>query len=233
MARYAGKKREEKDQSAKKTPLRRWYYWADWHFTIFSPGEKKRGHFFSVERKIHSEKWAIKMDYINNRASMRLFDTESGEVPDIEINPGDKVRIIRASTIEAHIEMSKEYVPLNDGRHFVKIFPDVLVKLCRRVGRDGVLLLNMLLPYVGANSGVLRHRNGTFVTRQFIVEECNDIMSRSSVDRALSLLVRHGVLGKCYVKDKKAYIMNPYIYQNGSKANATLLTLFSRTEWIQ
>lgn len=173
------------------------------------------------------------MDFVNRCASMRLFDIESGEIPDIEINPGDKVRIIRASTIDAHIEVSKEYVPLNNGRHFVKIFPDVLGKLCRRVGRDGVLLINVLLPYVGTNSGVLRHRNGTFVTRQFIVDECEDIMGRSSVDRALSQLVRHGVLAKCYVKDKKAYIMNPYIYQNGSKANATLLTLFSNTEWIQ
>ncbi len=172
------------------------------------------------------------MDYVNNRSSMVIVETDTGCPLDLDIQPGDKVRVIRAGTLESLREANGNTVPLNTGRKFIKMFPDVSVRLMQRLNPNEFWLLNALLPYVGINSGVLKHRNGTFLSRSHIVNLCGEYLSASTVDRALSGLVRHGVLAKCFVKDHKAYIMNPYIYQNGSKANSTLLALFSKTEWI-
>ena len=160
-----------------------------------------------------------------------LVSDDTGEALEVDISPGDLVRIIRAQSMETAMRISRENVPVNAGRQFVKIFPDVIPRLCRDIGKDGVVLLTLLLPYVGANSGILRHTNGQFVSRQYIVEICGDVLSRAAVDRALGDLVRHGVMAKCWVKDKKAYIVNPYLFQNGSKANQTLLSLFQDSGW--
>lgn len=171
------------------------------------------------------------MDYINRCSGMTLVSDDTGEALEVDISPGDLVRIIRAQSMETAMRISRENVPVNAGRQFVKIFPDVIPRLCRDIGKDGVVLLTLLLPYVGANSGILRHTNGQFVSRQYIVEICGDVLSRAAVDRALGDLVRHGVMAKCWVKDKKAYIVNPYLFQNGSKANQTLLSLFQDSGW--
>ena len=172
------------------------------------------------------------MDFINNRSSMVIVEADTGCPLDVDIRPGDKVRVIRAGTMNALREADGNTVPLNTGRKFIKMFPDVSARLMQRLNPYEFWLLNALLPYMGINSGVLKHRNGTFLSRSHIVAMCGDYLSASTVDRALNGLVKHGVLAKCYVKDHKAYIMNPYICQNGSKANSTLLTLFSKTEWI-
>lgn len=169
------------------------------------------------------------MDITNRRSAMKLIEEATGQVLDVDIREGDKVRIIRQETIEAiH---AQETVPLNKGKRFVKQFPDVAEKICAVLSPNEVWLLNALIPYVGTNSGILRHHNGKFLTRQQIVGLCEGRLSRPTVDRTICDMVSHGVLAKCYVRDVKAYIMNPYICQNGSRANATLLSLFKGGWW--
>ena len=56
-------------------------------------------------------------------------------------------------------------------------------------------------------------------------------MSERTAERAITELCQRGVLAKCTVENKRAFIMNPSVMQNGSRANATLLALFKDTEW--
>lgn len=171
------------------------------------------------------------MDFINNQSRMALVDMGTGDIADMEINPGDVVRVIRATSIEARQTMSKEYVNVNTGRKFVKVFPDMAQRLSHRLTPNELWVLNALLPYIGMNSGILKHRNGEMLSRRNIVDICGDSLSPSTVDRSVKRLIEKGVLCRCIVADRNAYIVNPYIYQNGSKANATLLALFKETEW--
>jgi len=163
---------------------------------------------------------------------MFLLEAETGSVIDT-VKPGDKVRIIREEQQAAKRQMESENVPFNAGRNFVKQFPDITAKLCGRLSPNAIWLLNLLIPYVGMNSGIIRYRNGAFVKRTDIVKMCDTTMSERTADRAVTELCECGVLAKCTVKNKKAFIMNPYVMQNGSRANATLLGLFKGTEWVK
>lgn len=173
------------------------------------------------------------MDIVNNASGMVLSDEETGEVLVDSIQPGDKVRIIRKEQIEAKRRLDANTVPCNTGRKFIKQFPDLSGLLCERLSPNAVWLLNLLMPYVGINSGIIRYRNGSFVKRTDIVRLCGAAMAERTADRAVSELCEKGVLAKCTVKNKRAFIMNPYVVQNGSRANATLLGLFKDTEWVK
>lgn len=171
------------------------------------------------------------MDYVNNTGSMFLVEAETGDVLVDEIKPGDKVRIIPAVQLTAQKAMKADTVAFNTGRRFVKQFPDLSARLCERLSPNAVWLLNLLVPYVGINSGILRYRNGNVLKRTDIVRLCVAVLAERTADRAVSELCDRGVLAKCTVQGKRAFIMNPYVLHNGSRANATLLGLFKDTEW--
>ena len=160
------------------------------------------------------------MDIINNANGMILSDEETGEVLVDGIQPGDKVRIIRKEQLEAKRRLEADTVPLNSGRKFIKQFPDMSARLCERLTPNAVWLLNLLMPYVGMNSGIIRHRNGAFVKRTDIVRLCGTVLAERTADRAVSELCEKGVLTTAGM-------------QNGSRANATLLGLFKDTEWVK
>lgn len=171
------------------------------------------------------------MSLVNRGSALLTVDSGTGELTPIVINTGD--RIVRRESVASYRELQDKYVPLNSGREFVKLFPDVAAMLFRRLSAVELSVLYLLLPYVGANHGILVHGNGEFVTRKFLVMQYADVVSARTIDRALSGLVAKGVLAKCYIRGKTAYIANPYLFQRGSKANATLLTLFDKAGWAR
>ncbi len=173
------------------------------------------------------------MDIINNTGGMALVEKETGAVVVEDIEPGDKVRIIPAVQLNAKKAMETDNVVLNNGRRFVKQFPDLSARLCERLSPNAVWVLQMLIPYVGINSGILRYRNGNVLKRVDIVRLCGVGLAERTADRAVSELCELGVLAKCTVQGKRAFIMNPHVLHNGSRANATLLGLFKDTEWAK
>jgi hypothetical protein len=171
------------------------------------------------------------VDIVNNAANMLLVEESTGAVILDGIEPGDKVRVIPAEQIEAKRKMEADTVVCNGGRRFVKTFPDMSAKLCERLSPNAVWMLHALTPYVGINSGIVRYRNGNVLKRSDIVKLCGSVLAERTADRAVSELCERGVLAKCTVQGKRAFIMNPYVMHNGSRANATLLGLFKDTEW--
>lgn len=171
------------------------------------------------------------MDIVNHTAGMLLMEKETGAVVLEDIEPGDKVRVIPSAQLTAKQRMETDTVACNGGRRFVKAFPDLASRLCERLSPNAVWVLHVLIPYVGINSGILRHRNGVVLKRTDIVRMCVAVLAERTADRAVSELCERGVLAKCTVQGKRAFIMNPYVIHNGSRANATLLGLFKETEW--
>ena len=172
------------------------------------------------------------MDFTNETSGMRLVEDATGELLDVEIRKGDKVRIIRREQQEAKKKMEKDTIAVNADRKFVKQFPDLSARLCERLSPNAVWVLTKLVPYIGVNSGILRFHNGEFLKRIDIWRVCSCSMSDATTDRAITELCQRGVFAKCTVENKRAFIVNPYVMQNGSRANATLLALFKDTEWV-
>ena len=172
------------------------------------------------------------MNITNDLSAMHLVEEDTGAVIDIEIRKGDRVTVTRKEQLEAKKRFEEETVPVNGGRRFVKQFPDLSARLCERLSPNAIWLLSAVTPYVGINSGVLRFRNGNFLKALDIVRLCGRSMSERTCERAISELCRRGVFAKCTVENKRAFIVNPYVMQNGSRANATLLALFKDTEWV-
>ncbi len=171
------------------------------------------------------------MDITNHSSAMRLVEEETGDILDVVIQAGDKLRITRKEQAEAKRRFEENTVPFNNGRRFIKQFPDLSARLCERLSPNAVWLLHNLSPYVGINSGILRFRNGNFLKRTDITRLCGRSLSDRTADRAITELCQRGVFAKCTVENKRAFIVNPYVMQNGSRANATLLALFKDTEW--
>lgn len=119
------------------------------------------------------------------------------------------------------------------GRSFVKQFPDVSERLCRVLNANEVWLYNFLIPFVCTNSGVLKAPGGVVIDRPALVSLAAEYMSQPTVYRTVAGLLAKGVLARCYVQDEQLYVMNPYVCHRGSRANATLLTLFQNTEWAK
>lgn len=150
--------------------------------------------------------------------------SETGEVTSLVLTDGDVVR-------------KKDDIPqaqsINRGRNFVKMFPDTADELCKRLSGAGLMMCFSILPYIARDSGILKKRNGAFVTRQYLCERIGDNTDKGTrtIDRGLSELLREGILAKSTVKGRVAYIANPYVFQNGVKANPTLLSLFDKSGW--
>lgn len=170
------------------------------------------------------------MGFRNNGSPLYTVDSETGEITPLIIDTGD--RVVRSRSVQSYKEIREEYVALNEGRPFIKLFPDMAAALMERLTATEMQTLFLLLPYVGMNSGILMHQNGKFLTRKHLISCYADARSTRTLDRSMQGLVKKGVLAKCYIQDKMAYIANPYLFQRGSKANATLLTLFEKTEWV-
>ena len=170
--------------------------------------------------------------FVNNVSQSQLIDLDTGELI-TTINPGDRVRVTRKESIESFTKIQEEYIELNKGRNFVKQFPDISERLCSTLSGNELWLFTFLMPFVGTNSGVLKLRNGVAVDRKILVGLCRENMSKSAIYRAVDGLIAKGVLGMCYVGDERYYVMNPHVCQRGSRANATLLTLFRNTEWVK
>lgn len=170
--------------------------------------------------------------FVNNVSPSQLIDTDTGELV-TTVNPGDRVRITRKESIESFVKIQEEYVELNKGRNFVKQFPDISERLCETLNGNELWLFTFLIPFVGTNSGVLKLRNGIAVDRRALVKMCSANMSKSVLYRAVDGLIAKGILALCYVGDERYYVMNPHVCQRGSRANATLLTLFRNTEWAK
>lgn len=170
--------------------------------------------------------------FINNRADTSLIDVDTGEVV-TTIGVGDKVRITRKASIDSFAKFQSETVELNSGRQFVKQFPDISERICSVLNANEVWLFTFLTPYIGTNSGVLKLSNGWTIGKTEIVKLVSHSMSKTTTYRTIDGLLSKGVLARCYVQNEMYYVVNPYVCQRGSKANATLLTLFSKTEWAK
>ena len=188
---------------------------------------------FSLAKAPVKEKhrWGRSMGFQNNGSPLYTVDSQTGELTPLVIDTGD--RVIRSRSVQSYREIREEYVSLNEGRPFIKLFPDMAAALTERLTAAEIQTLFLLLPYVGINSGILMHTNGKFLTRKHMVSRYADARSTRTLDRSMQGLVRKGVIAKCYIQEKMAYIANPYLFQRGSKANATLLTLFEKTEWAE
>lgn len=164
-----------------------------------------------------------------------VVSTETGAIVG-EVYEGDKLRLVRQNSISSYRDISHvgegEALRVNRGRRFAKVFSDNIDRLCEVLSPNDLYLLFRLIPYSGVNNGVLRHRNGAGVTRSQIVDMCKGKLSRSSVDRSLSALSKAGILASEKIEKRKAYILNPFVVQNGNLADKGLLRLFGKTEWV-
>ena len=170
------------------------------------------------------------MRLVNSGAPLYIVSADTGESV-LEVAPGDTVTLTRAASRAHFRQIREDYVPCNDGRGFVKLFPDIACRLLRSLCPSELWLMMALIPYIGTNSGILQHPNGQFLTRGHLVKQYAELQSARTVDRALSGLLEKGVLAKCTIRKRVAYLANPYVFQRGNQANSTLLGLFDPVRW--
>lgn len=152
---------------------------------------------------------------------------ERGEVFDGAF-PGDQIIVRTEKDRQAYAEQQ----PVNTGRSFVKVYTSAAVRMGRILTATEMQVAFRLIPYVWANTGILKKRNGHFLTRKYFLDD-NPDLAWQTVDKAFSALVSKGVLAKAVTQGKKAYVANPYIFQIGTRSERTLLELFSYTKWAE
>jgi hypothetical protein len=161
-------------------------------------------------------------------ASGELFLVDGdGQVLE-EAGTGDVLTI----RTEEDVVRYHEQRPVNEGRNYVKVYTSSAVRMGRILTATEMQVAFRLIPYIWANTGILKKRNGQFLTRKYFLDD-NPDLAWQTVDKAFAALINKGVLAKAVTKGKKAYIANPYIFQIGTRSEKTLLDLFSHTKWTE
>ena len=154
-----------------------------------------------------------------------LVEQGTGEITG-EIGPGD--RIVRAKSLK----LLSETTPAPDAQ-FVKLFRDVVSKVVSECSLTAAefsvfLFLSSNLRY---QSNVAKYKNGQLITKGKVEEELG--LSRMTVHRATSGLIKHGLVAEAKTEEGKVFVVNPFVCCVGDKINKTTYDLFRKSKWAK
>jgi len=154
----------------------------------------------------------------------RSVINEDGEIID-EIRDGD--RILRKESIESFRNL--KYIEVQKNESFVKIYTKCLFDMGNDLNGRESSMIYYLLQFLKFDDCILVHSNGKLLTRDFIIRDLNQ--SESTIDRAISGLIKLGIVIKYKFLDDYGYIINPYVFLKGTKIRTDIAKLFQETKW--
>jgi len=153
-----------------------------------------------------------------------IVNPDTGEVGDT-LQTGD--RIARKRTAD-YLSDTVELLP---DEPYVKAYTRPMFELSKSLTGTEMQLVHFLLQYLSFESGVLKHENGQFLARSFVVKETG--LSERTTDRALQGLRDKRILNRAVSGRDVQYFMNPYLFMRGKRINKTLHEMFKNSRWAK
>ena len=144
-----------------------------------------------------------------------------------ELNEGD--RIVRKKSID-YLKNTDE---LQKTEMYVKFFLKSASVLAReKMSSTAMSVCLEMLQYIRYDTGYLAYENGIKLTLEDIKKKC-EFISQTSVVRAIDELVNKKIFARVKTGKENNYLVNPYIFMRGARANKTLSKTFETSRWAR
>lgn len=153
-----------------------------------------------------------------------IIDVDTGDLINV-MYQGDKIRR------EEQDEYVQNKTQLNSKEEFIKVFVKPLLKLSTMLTNSEAWFVTYLLRYLNYTSGVLKKDDGSCITIEDIMDEC-DLKPSNTYNLLRSLCLKE-VIAKCKTGDQIYFAMNPFIFMKGRYVSNTLVDIFKQTKWVQ
>jgi len=155
---------------------------------------------------------------------LKVIDCQTGEVVD-EINRGDRILRKRST------EYLTQTVEIRENEPYVKVFTKTIFKVAARLDGTTNQLINMLIPFISYETGVLQHSNGKPLNKQAIIDMTP--LNEKTVEKCLNKLISFKILGKHKTGRRVCYTANPFIFMKGRRVSKTLYKFFESSDWAK
>ncbi|MGM9874853.1 MAG: hypothetical protein ACI32H_02910 [Bacilli bacterium] len=152
------------------------------------------------------------------------MNTETGEI-DYSLREGDSVRVDTREQKE--YRANHKYIKKNNS--FVKVYKDTISILANEdLTKSEYKIILVALAYLDKTSGILTE-DGINISKKRFIELVN--ISHNTFTEGVNNLIKLKIMAKAKVGKANVYMMNPFIFQNGTYINATLYRLFKKSKW--
>ena len=154
----------------------------------------------------------------------QFMNTDTGEI-EYSLREGDSIRV--------YTKEQKDYVAnrkvIKKNNSFVKVYKDTIGILDREdLTKSDYKLILLALAYLDKTSGVLIEDGVNISKARFL--ELSD-MSHNTFNESVNRLIKLNIMARTKSGRNSVYIMNPFIFQNGTYINATLYRIFKKSKW--
>ena len=153
-----------------------------------------------------------------------FINTETGEI-DYNLRAGDSLRL--------YTREQKEYVAnhryIKKNNSFVKVYKDTIGLLAKEdLTKSEFKIILTALAYLDKTSGILTE-DGVNIGKQRFMELVD--ISHNTFTEGINHLIELNIMARTKSGKNSVYLMNPFIFMNGTYINATLYRIFKKSKW--
>lgn len=154
----------------------------------------------------------------------QFMNTDTGEI-EYSLREGDSLRV--------HTKEQKDYMAnrkvIKKNNMFVKVYKDTIGILAREdLTKSDYKLILIALAYLDKTSGVLIE-DGVNISKARFLELA--YMSHNTFNESVNRLIKLNIMARTKSGRNSVFIMNPFIFQNGTYIDATLYRIFKKSKW--
>ena len=154
----------------------------------------------------------------------QFMNTDTGKI-EYSLREGDSLRV--------YTKEQKEYIAnrkvIKKNNTFVKVYKDTIGILAREdLTKSDYKLILIALAYLDKTSGVLIE-DGVNISKARFLELAD--MSHNTFNESVNRLIKLNIMARTKSGRNSVFIMNPFIFQNGTYINATLYRIFKKSKW--
>ena len=153
-----------------------------------------------------------------------FINTETGEI-DYALRVGDSLRL---DTREQK-EYRANHKVIKKSNSFVKVFKDTIGLLAKEdLTKSEFKIILTALEYLDKTSGILTE-DGVNIGKQRFIELVG--ISHNTFTEGVNHLIELNIMARTKSGKNSVYLMNPFIFMNGTYINATLYRIFRKSKW--
>lgn len=153
-----------------------------------------------------------------------FINTETGEI-DYTLRVGDSLRL---DTREQK-EYRANHKVIKKSNSFVKVFKDTIGLLAKEdLTKSEFKIILTALEYLDKTSGILTE-DGVNIGKQRFIELVG--ISHNTFTEGVNHLIELNIMARTKSGKNSVYLMNPFIFMNGTYINATLYRIFRKSKW--
>ena len=153
-----------------------------------------------------------------------FINTETGEI-DYALRVGDSLRL---DTREQK-EYRANHKVIKKNNSFVKVFKDTIGLLAKEdLTKSEFKIILTALEYLDKTSGILTE-DGVNIGKQRFIELVG--ISHNTFTEGVNHIIELNIMARTKLGKNSVYLMNPFIFMNGTYINATLYRIFRKSKW--